>query len=79
MGKIKDELLRKVYVRAYKKFPDGRISLCGEPVLKDAENREYFEIPAEFADNAISIGYDVTTEFIKEVKKENVVGNENKK
>lgn len=76
MGKVKDELLKKVYVRVYKKFPDGRISLCGEPVMRDAQGREYFEIPAEFADNAVSIGYDVTEEFVKEAKKQD---NENKK
>lgn len=70
MGKIKEELLKKVYVKVYKKYQDSRTSLCGEEMKVDENGRAYFEIPAEFADNAISIGYEVTEEFIKTVEPE---------
>lgn len=71
MAKLSEKLLRTVYVKVYKPFPDGRNSLCGEPVKKDAKGNEYFEIPACFADAATSIGYTVGEEFIKEVNKPN--------
>lgn len=79
MGKVKEQLLKKVYVNAYKRFPDSRISLCGVTVKTDENGREYFEIPAEFADNALSIGYEVGPEYIKEQtsKEESANGNTN--
>lgn len=69
MGKLTEKLLKTVYVKVYKTVADGRTSLCGEPVKRDAKGNEYFEIPSTFVDTAISIGYTVGEEIIKETSK----------
>lgn len=52
MSTIEDKVNRSIKCRAYKnrENPDGRESLCGEPVQRDDDGREYFEIPGHQRD-----------------------------
>lgn len=35
--------------------PDDRVSLCGNPVQRDSEGRQFFEIPAHQAEYQVSL------------------------
>lgn len=67
---LTDEMLGKIKVKVYKKVPDDRTSLCGEPVQVD-DKGEYFVIPAHQAEYIKQIfkQYEVGEEFIPEESK----------
>ena len=68
MPKLTQEILNKVKVKVYKKTPDDRTSLCGEPVQSDENGREYFIIPSHQAEyiSLVFRHYEVGEEFIPE-------------
>lgn len=45
-------LANRMKIKAFKPAdnPDDRLTLCGEPVMRDDEGRQYFIIPAHAAD-----------------------------
>lgn len=62
---LTEKMLSKVKVKVYKRIPDDRTLLCGEPVQTDKRG-EFFVIPAHMADyvRAVFKQYDVDEEFI---------------
>lgn len=52
MSSIEDMISAKIKCKAYKnqENPDGRESLCGEPLQTDENGREFFEIPGHQRD-----------------------------
>lgn len=72
MASIEDKVNQRIKCRAYKNLenPDGRETLCSEPIQVDEDGRQFFEVPGhqrEYLSKLLpsyefSESYDVTDE-----------------
>lgn len=70
MSDYRNMLEQRAKCRAYKnkENPDGRVSLCGEPVQFDEDGREFFEIPGHRREDLIHrmTGYEFSEVYMVE-------------
>lgn len=67
MATIEDKVNQRIKCRAYKneENPDGRESLCGEPLQRDKDGREFFEVPGHQRDYLVKLlpSYEITESY----------------